>query len=291
MSWAEMNKMGYATIIVDTSTMSVGDTVRVKSVFNPTHYLDKQVVTVGTPLTFDLGFIKDYVKICMVQTINDTPTEIGGVYKTVDYGQTLFIDVIDKTTLGGIQGILNAHQESSQLAIGDEIDITVNGSPWTMQIAGIDIYNSHEVILTSKNIWNLCPSQYDYTGSSMRQAVQAFYNIIDNNDKSYIKQVTRACRQYNSTEKTYSDYCYVLGNKETVNAGGYGVVSSQIQMPLFVTAQNRIKTYNGTANIYMTSDDYTSSGGINCVSTTGNISTQVGGDFGVVPSFTLLADS
>ena len=289
MSFADTKWGGFAKIIVDTSTMTVGDTVRVKSVTTGTNY-DKQVATVGTPLIWETDIYKDYVKICLVQDIGGTPTEIGGVYKTVDYGQTLFINVLDKTTLGGIQGILNAHQESSQLAIGDEVDIIVNGNPWTMQIAGINVYHSHDIMFTSKNIWGT-ENPYAYYGSSpLRQKVQNFYADIDNKDKQYIKQVTRKCREGSGTIETYADYCFVLGNKETANSTGYGVVGDQIQMPLFVTQANRIKIYQGVAFGYQTSDSY-NTGNTDCIRSDGSITYAASGDWGVVPSFMLIADS
>ena len=144
MSWAEMQKMGYARIICDTSTMTVGDTIRVKSVYNPTQYMDKQVVTVGTPVVFDLGFIKDYVKICMVQTINNVETEVGGVYKTLDYGQTIYVGIadFDKHSFAYVQSVLNNHQEVDLLSIGDEFPTktVIGGTPidWVMQVGHID---------------------------------------------------------------------------------------------------------------------------------------------------------
>lgn len=279
---------GFAKIIVDTSTMTVGDTVRVKSITTGTNY-DKQVVTVGTPLIWETEIFKDYVKICMVQTINDTPTEIGGVYRTVDYGQTLFIDVLDKTTLGGIQGILNAHQEGSLLAIGDEVNIVVNGNSWTMQIAGINIYNSHEVIFVSKNIWDKSDKGNDYTSGNLRAKAQSFYSNIALNERQFIKEVTRKCFNYNSAIGTYNDYCYVFGLKEI---GGTGNISEHIQMPLFVTQNNRIRTYNGTAEEWWTSD-WSASGSSAKINANGTTNLTAGSSnvLGVVPAFTLLADS
>lgn len=291
MGFADGYYYGQGRIICDTSTFSVGDTIRVRSMTDSSKVWNQQVATVGTALVFTVPCY-DYYKICTVQTINDTPTEIGGVYKTVDYGQTLFIDVIDKTTLGGIQGILNAHQESSQLAIGDEVDITVNGNPWTMQIAGINVYHPHDIMYTSKHIWKTETAKFDYTSSGYaRTDCQMFYSDISAEERQYIKEVTRSCRQTNGTVKTYDDYCFVLGNKETLNEANYGFANNQVQMPLFVTAANRIKTFNGTTMGYWTSDDYNTTNGVIYVTSNGITGLAGSGNLGVVPSFMLIADS
>lgn len=295
MGYADGYYYGQGRIICDTSTFSVGDTIRVRSMTDSNKVWNKTVATVGTALVFTVPCY-DYYKICTVQTINDTPTEIGGVYKTVDYGQTLFINVLDKTTLGGIQGILNAHNENYALNIGDEVTIKVNdgGTPtdWVMQIAGIDVYNSHDIMFTSKNISKSSISvQYNYATSTLRQYAQDFYADIDNNDKQYIKQVTRSCRNANGTFTNYDDYCFVLGNKETGNVTSYGVVASQVQMPLFVTQANRIKTYNGTANAYWTSDDMDTANGKIYVKNDGSLAATGSIACGLVTSFMLIADS
>lgn len=272
---------GFAKIIVDTSTMTVGDTVRVKSVTTGTNY-DKQVVTVGTPLIWETDIYKDYVKICMVQTINDTPTEIGGVYRTVDYGQTLFINVLDKTTLGGIQGILNAHQEGDLLAIGDEVPILVGGSSWIMQVGDIDTTN-HAVHFVSKYIYSKASNYYDYKQSNVRTAMQGFYANIDNNDKRYIKEVTRT-----ASYGAYDDYVWCLGAKEVDGING---VASQHQFPIFTMQSNRIKTYQGNATDWWTQDYQ--GGSVNYyITPSGTTSTyNYGSALGIVPCFTLIADS
>ena len=290
MGYADGYYYGQGRIICDTSTFSVGDTIRVRSMTDSSKVWNQQVATVGTALVFTVPCY-DYYKICAVQTIGGVATEIGGVYKTVDYGQTYYIDLLDKTTLGGIQGILNAHQETSLLNIGDEVDITVNGSPWTMQIAGINIYNPHEAILVSKNIWAKSVTGNNYTSSNLRTVAQAFYSDINSNERQYIKQATRQCYASASPNlQSYSDYCYILGHKETTN-GSYYKVDSQAQMPLFVTQANRIKTYNGEALNYWTTD--WSGGSYNSLTDTTGASGEAtnNNQYGVVPAFTLLADS
>ena len=289
MGYADGYYYGQGRIICDTSTFSVGDTIRVRSMTDSSKVWNQQVATVGTALVFTVPCY-DYYKICTVQTINDTPTEIGGVYKTVDYGQTLFINVLDKTTLGGIQGILNAHQETLLLNIGDEVDITVNNDSWKMQIAGINVYNSHEVIFVSKYIYAFIPKNgNNYATNDLRTKVQEFYANIGSKDKQYIKQVSRKC-YVSGGEVTYDDYCYILGNKETANVTSYNKVASQSQMPLFLTQSNRVKSYNGNNTGWWTSDWANNSDFI-IITNAGAGSLASSSTFGVVPAFTLLADS
>ena len=191
MGYADGYYFGQGRIICDTSTMSVGDKVRVRSVTDNTKIWDQTVATVGTALKFTVPCF-DYYKICLVQTISDEEVEVGGVKKTVDYGQTLFINVLNKTTLGGIQGILNAHQETELLNIGDEVDITVNGSPWTMQIAKID-GSSHYVELVSKYVTNdVLPIQNsNYSNrTTVQSTLSSFYSSIIESDRNLIKEKT-----------------------------------------------------------------------------------------------------
>ena len=282
---------GNAKIIVDTSTLSVGDTVRVRSMTDSNAVYNKQVVTVGTPIIFETEIYKDYVKICLVQTIGGVATEVGGVYKEVDYGRVLWINVLDKKSLGGCKGILNSHQETNFLSIGDIVPITVNGNPWDMQISGINVYHAHDIMFTSRYVLSSSNTGTNYSSSSLRTAVQTFYNDIAENDRQYIEKVQRRFRGSMGTEVDYEDYCFVLGNRETVNASNYGLVSGQVQLPLFVTQANRMKTYNGSASAYWTSDSYDSST-VNMVTAQGAISYQgTGNTYGVVPSFMLVADS
>jgi len=278
---------GFAKIIVDTSTMSVGDTVRVKSMTTGTNY-DKQVATVGTPLIWDKEIFKDYVKICMVQTINDTPTEVGGVYRELDYGETAYINVLDKTTLGGIQGILNAHQEGSLLAIGDEVDITVSGSPVTFQVGAINLYDSHEVIFVAKHIQSLSETAVDYTSSNLRTSAQAFYSSIADKDKQFIKLTSRKCRR-NADFANYDDYVWIAGTQEALNQSV--LIDGQSVFPIFVTQANRIKTWEGTAKAWWTDDSWSSSGAYSVGSDGAQYNNSISMQLGLVPCFRLTADS
>ena len=177
MGYADGYYYGQGRIICDTSTFSVGDTIRVRSMTDSNKVWNKTVATVGTALVFTVPCY-DYYKICTVQTINDTPTEIGGVYKTVDYGQTLFIDTLNLNTLVGHQGLLNAHQHTNKLAIGDEVTITVGGNDWTMLVGAFDLYDSNEIIYVSKYLYGNAVST-GYTARNQDYSVSNMYGICN----------------------------------------------------------------------------------------------------------------
>ena len=68
MGYADGYYYGQGRIICDTSTFSVGDTIRVRSMTDSNKVWNKQVATVGTPLVFTVPCY-DYYKICTVQDI------------------------------------------------------------------------------------------------------------------------------------------------------------------------------------------------------------------------------
>ena len=253
MGFADGYYYGQGRIICDTSTFSVGDTIRVRSMTDSSKVWNQQVATVGTALVFTVPPY-DYYKICTVQTINDTPTEIGGVYKTVDYGQTIFIDILDLHSLQGIQGILNAHNENDVLNIGDEVTIKINdgGTPkdWVMLIGGINIYDSHEVILVSKLATVTTCNGYNsggYSTSPMFSAMSTFYSNIDERDRQFIKQKTINSGNANSVLDVVNAYVWIPTAFESQGASGYGVPDveksgNNIQFPIFTTQANRVKS-------------------------------------------------
>lgn len=281
MGYADGYYYGQGRIICDTSTFSVGDTIRVRSMTDSSKVWNQQVATVGTALVFTVPCY-DYYKICTVQS----NTEIGGVYKTVDYGQTIYVDnMFDKSTLRGIQGILDNHNELIDLAIGDEVEVNIaGGTKWTFQVAAINLYSSHEVIFVSKKIYAKSATNYIYTSSNIRTIMQNFYASIEPSDKQLIKEVTRATTAVNA----YNDYVWCIGKKEVDGSGG---VSAQSQFPLFTTQANRIKTYNGTADGWWTAD-HSDGSSVYGVYTTGVVGViNVTGVYGAVPCFTLKAVS
>lgn len=293
---------GKGIIICDTSTFSVGDTIRVRDVYDSQNVQNKQVITVGTPVIFEVDW-GCYYKICTVQTIDDTPTEIGGVYKSVDYGQTIFIDVLDKKTLAAHQGILNAHNENYEINIGDEVTIKTSygGSPtdWIMQVANIDGTN-HIIDYVSKDILTRSvptdANQVYYTSNTapLRTIMQNFYASIDSRDKQFLKQATLSCCiEGGLLYTTFSDYVYPC-NRTNID----GIVSgtppiARSQFALFTTQANRIKTYNGNASGWWTCDGaYNDSASMIKVRSVGDVANDSRTyQEGVVPCFRLTADS
>lgn len=295
MGYADGYYYGQGRIICDTSTFSVGDTIRVRSMTDSSKVWNQQVATVGTALVFTVPCY-DYYKICTVQN----NTEIGGIYKTVDYGQTLFINALDKTTLGGIQGILNAHQESSLLAIGDEVDINIGGSDVTFQIGGIDLYDSHEVIFVAKELYmqsafNSVVNDKDYTESTaLRPNVQGIYSQINANDRAYIKDITKSSFSRNGSYYTFTDKIWIPSQFEFFGSYPYGSPTiQQHQFPLFITQANRIKTWNGTSWGYWTTDHMYNSNNCMGVKDDGSLGYWLENNttVGVLPCFHLTADS
>ena len=313
MAFSDTKWGGFAKIIVDTSAMTVGDTVRVKSVTTGTNY-DKQVVTVGTPLIWETDIYKDYVKICMVQDIGGTPTEIGGLYRKLDYGETAYINALDKSTLQGMQGILNAHNELAVYNIGDEIKIKINDGTvkdWIMQVGRIDGAN-HTIDLVSKYGYE---AVYWYTSGSTvagvyysdatdaqsaRKRCQAFYNAIIESDRQFIKSTRRSCRSAQSTNawKQFDDHVWLPNAYEISSGVGSNYQDSNVpktQFPIFTTQASRVKTdINGTARTWWTCDGYVANDKIAFVvapnGTTGYYS-DGGYTSHLVPCFRLTADS
>jgi hypothetical protein len=289
---------GQGRIICDTSTFSVGDTIRVRSMTDSSKVWNQQVATVGTALVFTVPCY-DYYKICTVQDIGGVATEVGGVYKTVDYGQTLFINVLDKTTLSGIQGILNPHQEGDLLNIGDEVKISIGGNPWIMQIANINTVD-HIIDFVSKEVYSksvpTSANSVNYTTSPapLRTIMQNIYNNIDANDKQFIKETTLCGSQDgNTTNYTiFKDYVYAC-DRTAVDGLVSGTPPIQrYQFALFATAANRVKQYQGSTSGWWTCDGAGSAGQWAKVNVSGNVA----GDArtyqeGVVPCFRLTADS
>lgn len=252
---------GQGRIICDTSTFSVGDTIRVRSVYNALQTEDKQVVTVGTPLIFTVPPY-DYYKICKVVDIGGVDTEIGGVFTSIDYGQTYHTKVIDDTTLQGMQQLLNAHQENN-IEIGHEITITVDNAPYPVILLDKNRYNNHEMIFGSKYIWK--SYQWDsstdgkgtYANSPLRTQCNDFYTRIDIADRTLIKDKQVVASAYQSHSST-NDKIWLptptelLGANAQQNQLSAEEKNNNVQFAYFVTQANRVKTLNGVANSYYT---------------------------------------
>ena len=308
MGYADGFYYGQGRIICDTSTFSVGDTIRVRSMTDSSKVWNQQVATVGTALVFTVPCY-DYYKICTVQTIDDTPTEIGGVYKTVDYGQTLYLDMLNKATLGGIKGILNAHQENDIMSIGDEVTIKVNNVDYVVQVAEIDLYDSHEITFVGKVCWdtskfNTSGIYKNYTASpaELRVKMQDFYSAMTAEDKALLSLVNKPTLADNISGSyswgTFSDYVFPPNCYEIFATTNTNCPLPLHQFPIFATQANRIKAYNGSTVHWWSCDGQPGDGSGNpgsaIISTVTGVQSYAGKTatgIGVVPCFRISADS
>lgn len=301
MGYADGYYYGQGRIICDTSTFSVGDTIRVRSMTDSSKVWNQQVATVGTALVFTVPCY-DYYKICTVQDIGGTPTEIGGVYKTVDYGQTLFINVLDTDSLTGIKGIINAHQENQFFNVGDIKTIKVGGSDVEIQIFAIDLYSSHEIIFGCKNIWT--QSQWNssaiaiaYEDSVIRSVVQSFYTQMEEADKACLDLMTRnQLNVWSATSPQYNEYqdkVWLPNLSEVFADYPPNPPQPRIQFPIFSTQANRIRQYEGVnAAWWLTDNGGSTAAYMSYVQTNGNWTSDVkSATLGILPCFRIKADS
>lgn len=288
---------GQGRIICDTSTFSVGDTIRVRSMTDSSKVWNQQVATVGTALVFTVPCY-DYYKICTVQDIGGTPTEIGGVYKTVDYGQTIFIgNMWDKSTLKGYQGILNAHQEQYLVTEGDKVPLLVDGIVLYFSVAAKNLYDYHELIFVADEIWTTSAFISDYFSTSyLIPILEDFYSKIEANDKALIKKKTVKAGATNNQAvlDTSNQFIWVPTMTEVFGTGASNIeLDVNNQFPIFTVANDRIRKYNGTATKWYTASHAPVSGNYTeFVSATGTASYDVWSAVnGVLPCFRLTADS
>ena len=296
---------GKGMIIVDTATMTAGDVIRVRDVYDSSNVQNKTVATVGTPLFFEVAPYC-YYKICMVQTISDVETEIGGEYTTIDVGQTVLAKSVNKSTLGGIKGILNAHQENDIMAIGDEVTIKVNNVDVVVQVAEIDLYDSHEITFVAKDIWDTSAfsgagNYKSYTDSPayLRTKMQDFYSGMTVEDKALLTLVTKPQLKDNVSNiwswSTFSDYVFPPNCYEIHASYGTSSPLPLHQFPIFTTQANRIKTYNGNNIRWWSCDGDVNDGwvgrGLGATETGSLLAESKSNTYGVLPCFRLTADS
>ena len=145
------------------------------------------------------------------------------------------------SNLKAIQKILDNHQEQTYLSVGQEVDITVNGQPWTMIIAAIDLYRTHDLILVSKELF----SQSGWDDTLTLDA--SFYPNIDIADRIYIKETTKQYKNDSATTVTTVDaYTWVPNAKEAADVDTTAVYTVPLkQFDLFKIQANRIKQYAG----------------------------------------------
>ena len=253
MGFADGFYYGQGRIICDTSTFSVGDTIRVRSMTDSSKVWNQQVATVGTSLVFTVPPY-DYYKICEVQDIGGVATEVGEVYREIGFGTSVYIGIADwdKQSMAYAQSVLNSHQELSLLNIGDEfkIKVSMSGVPtdWPVLVGAVNLYSSHEIIYISKYVEDYMDmvNVSAYSTSKFRTALDTFYSNIDSKDKQYIKvkTVNAGKGNYGNTLDTSDNYVWlptayeIWGSKSgvpTIEA------SYNSRFPIFTTASNRIR--------------------------------------------------
>ena len=287
MGYADGYYYGQGRIICDTSTFSVGDTIRVRSVYNALQTEDKQVVTVGTPLIFTVPPY-DYYKICRVQTINDTPTEIGGEYVEIGFGDLHRSNVLDKTTLGGVQGILNAHQGSTLLSVGDEVNVTIGGNQEPYILLNI---TPTEALFgwryTSETYYNMATYYSNRTG--VNTYCDSIYSSMSESDKAFIKdrQVNYYC---DGALRQVTRKIWIPTRQEV--CGDQAQFEPNIQFAYFTTQVNRVKTtQGGSPSIWQVATAWNSQS-VYYIDGSGTVQGATSSsDARVLPCFMLQADS
>ena len=251
-------------IIIDTSIMPSGTSVKVTPTL--TGSATTKSVTVGTPLTFDVPCYDRY-KIEAILSGSTYATE----YRTVDYGETIYINTFGKSTIGGIKAIVNAHAENTMLAIGDEVNTTLNGSPWVFQVGAIDLYNDHEVILVSKNLYKSCPRMdtimtAENTLTELGVTIRDIINDFPEGEQTIISSINKAYRYvpsydgkwYTYNFKTWIPNWYEISGQTSPMS--YNYVSptdgrTLKQFPIFVTQASRVRTYNNSGCTWVSGDE------------------------------------
>ena len=295
---------GQGKIIVNTALLLDGDVIRVRSVTTPTKVWNKTVVSGDEFLVFEVPG-KDYYKISLVQDVENTPTEVANVFRTVDYGQVMLVDVLNKTSLAGIQAILNSHSENDLLNIGDEVIIKVGGIDWTMQVVGMDLYDEHEVVFASKYVftttqWGGNNMAYNNANCAVRNACLNFLNTMNPDDSKYLKAWTKTPfgSMSNNTRQmiTITDKVQIpMVNEVIPNQESFAWTIQPKHFPYFYDATKRIKTTrDGTVTGWWRCEYAVDSSGSRWYSiTTAGAGTYTiySSNLGVVPCFHLTADA
>ena len=232
--------------IIDTSLLMVDDIIKIQSMTDPTKVWIEDVTSTTGYMIFEVPG-KDYYKISLLQeqevSGETVEVEIMSVLKTLDSGQAIVTNIAEKNTLAGLQAILDAHAETSVINIGDELEVEGH----IYQVAGINLYASHEIILASKylqgsSVWGRVEAYtYSSANCSARIAVEAIYANFSDDTKRYIKP--KNIRQ-DAISLDYNGYLWLPTSFEVFGSNAYSYSSDSngnVQFPLFYDAASRCK--------------------------------------------------
>ena len=300
MGFADGFYYGQGKIIVNADVLSAGDIIRVRSVTSPTKVWSKTVASGDAFVVLDVPG-KDYYKVSMIQDVGGTETEVVSTYRTVDYGQTVYLEaLLDTSTLRGIQAILDSHSETDILSLGDEVTVNISGTDTTFVIVGINIYESHEVILRRKYALpnavgiNGTSGVYYVNRTDARAALTAVYNGMTEQDKALVKDKDVNYEAPNTQLFTVADQKIWIPTRTEVYGDRSIEQPYNTQFPVFTSAQTRIMYIEGGTPVNWMLASATTNGWNNnytdYVNTSGNI-TYTSGNTYLMPHFRLIADS
>ncbi len=226
----------------------------------------------------------------------------------VNMGCFYYISIgYDITSWEGIQNILNAHKETELLTIGDELKVTIEGVEYTYQVGGINLYDSHEVIFVPKTCVGTARVHHatnTNTGGWQSSDIRTYLNgtfktglpdVIRNNLKTLEFKTSAGGGQ--TTLYTTLDYVWLPREFEVMGAITYSAnteVPYCRQYPIFATADQRIRTLNGSAVAWYDSSPNASSTTNFCaVSATGAAVSPAANrtNTGIVPCFRFTANN
>lgn len=213
----------------------------------------------------------------------------------------------DITSWEGIQNILNAHKETELLTVGDELKVTIEGVEYTYQVGGINLYDSHEVIFVPKTCVGALRSQRTSNinaGGWQNSDIRTYLNgtfkaglpdAIRNNLKALT--IKTSAGSQSSSLNTTEDYVWLPRGYELIGTTSAYILTAENQYcrqyPIFATADQRIRTHNGSAYSWWLSSpcttnntQYTIIGATGAINSMNALSTG-----GIVPCFRFTANA
>ena len=203
----------------------------------------------------------------------------------------------DKTSWQGIQNILDAHKELDLLSIGDEIRTSIGGADTVFQIAALDLYDTHEVIFVAKNLY--ASMKFNETNSGVTWANCSLRTYLNNTFKGFLEEdIQKNMKQLSiySYGTTSDNYVWVPREYEylgSINHSQPTEANYCNQYPIFATAIQRVRTYNGSATTWYSASRYLNTEYGTCWVDNnggGNGDTNMTVKRGILPCFRFTAD-